>query len=160
MNAALASLNGELTNKSMKQAVELLKILRAHFADEHVDVVCALMGMAPNYGKHTMRLPRAAYRKGLLAALSYDSMDDAFPECPYDRTLSQSPNNRLHGRNDPHKAWRDGSKDGQRIRSLVLCHHLRVLPPLAWREYKVLTPAMQKVCDAVTLSLAPKDERP
>lgn len=139
MSVALGSLS-----KVDQKTVELLRVIRAHFADEHVEVVLALLHMAPNAEQHTMRLPVAAYRKGLIAGLSYDSMDADYPECPYD--AKQLPNF-LSGDNDPRQAWRDGSRDALRVRDIVLRPKRHLVPALQQREFKVLTPELQRAHD-------------
>lgn len=120
--------------------VAFLRVLRAHYSEDHIEVVLALAFMAPHADTHTKRLPAVAYRKGIIAGLSYDSTDAKYPECPYDGR--QLPNF-LSGDNDPRQAWRDGSRDGLRIRDIVLRPECHLVPELKHREFKVLTPELQ-----------------
>lgn len=137
--------------KSEADYIALLKILRAHFSEDHIDVVLALIPMARNVSEQRTRLTASAYRKGLLAGLSYDSMDEKYPECPYD---AKHLANWAHGANDPRTAWRAGSRDALRIRDIILRPKRGIVPELQHREYKALPITLQLAHDERISSLA------
>ncbi len=122
------------------QASVLLRLLRSRFSEEHVEVAARLIALAPNIERHSKRLPVAAYKKGLIAGLSYDSMDGKYPDCPYD--ARQLPNF-MRGENDPRTAWRDGSRDGIRIQDIINRPERVLVPALLQSEFRVLPPDLK-----------------
>lgn len=125
--------------------------------DGRGDVALALADMIPAERVKRMgsRLTKAAFRKGFIAGLSFAPDDPRFPECPYDRKRLP---NFMQGDNDPRDAWREGSLNGQRIRSVVLCDGHAIVPGLQWREYKALTPEMRGAYDRLPQSSEADEE--
>lgn len=133
------------TNNNEKFTVEVLRVIRSRYSDEHAGVVFALLTMAPNADNERTRLTLPAYRKGLLAGLAYDSSDATYPECPYDR---KNMGNFASGKNNPGAAWREGSRDALRIRDIVLRPETAIVPALQHREFKLLTDDLKRIHEA------------
>jgi hypothetical protein len=123
----------------------LYLVVRGHFGDEHLASVYALVARQISQRPFTLsrRLTCAAYRKGLLAGLSLDSLEP-IPACPYSNRLP----NFLQGENSPISAWRCGFEDGGRIQAIVLRPETIPSPALLWAEYKLLSPDLQDAHNA------------
>lgn len=121
------------------QLFKLIRVLRGVFSAEHVAIALKLIPIAPRLRlDERTALTMGAYYKGLIVGLSIATSDETFPDCPYDRAAARS--NFMRGRNDPRKAWRDGSLDGQRVRLLINWPDkaATLKPSILWREMKVL----------------------
>jgi hypothetical protein len=130
----------------------ILMAIRANFGDAHQEMVWSLIPLAPNAGRHTQRLPASAYRKGLVAGLSADSISGSDSANPYAKSMP----NFAKGANDPKPAWRQGAADGERIRKIALRPTLAVYPTLLHSEYKALASDIRAIVDRGGVSISGK----